>query len=491
MLPVGSKFLLLAKGSLWMGNRSIPLIVAIVLSLTACTSENGPRVTREPARPAADQQIDPSLLRLIEPQIEAIEADMGSGKAHGTLGMMYEANEAWQLAQTAYENAAAVDPSIPEWLYHAALAQQALGDSVGAVQKFQSIAEQFPEFAPGRHSYGLARLEAGDVESAERELSKVLQLKGSLSEANAALAQLRNLQGRFPEALELAEKAVALAPRSNRALFVRGTALRGLKRFDEADPDLRAGSGAIPGVIPDSLSLSIGQYITGLTLQVDRGADLIELGRYDDAISVLISALGDHPDDVSLRTNLSVAYLRKGDFESATEVLTTLLDADPDHLPTLLNLSEALWAQRDLVRGLQVANHAVEKHPTSGLAHFARTRILFAQERIQEGLIAIKEAILHDPLNAEIQSAAGEGHLRLNQLAEAEQYFRRSVELNAIPLPPRANLCAVLIRQHRWKEAEQGLLQLSREAPDHPQIRALQQRFAEARAGRTTTPGGN
>ena len=66
MLPVGSKFLLLAKGSLWMGNRSIPLIVAIVLSLTACTSENGPRVTREPARPASDQQTDPSLPRPLE-----------------------------------------------------------------------------------------------------------------------------------------------------------------------------------------------------------------------------------------------------------------------------------------------------------------------------------------------------------------------------------------------------------------------------------------
>ncbi len=474
-----------------MGNRAVLLIVTITLSLPACTSDNGTQVTREPARPEADVQLDPSLLRIIEPQIEIIEANKGSGKAHGTLGTMYEANEAWGLAQRAYENAAAVEPSFPEWLYHAALAQQALGDSAGAAQKFQWIAERFPEFAPGRHSYGLARLEAGDIEAAERELTKVQQLKSSLSEANAALAQLRNLQGRFPEALELAEKAVALAPRSSRARFVRGTALRGLKRFDEASPDLRAGSGATPGVIPDALTMSIGRYITGLTLQVDRGADLIELGRYDDAISVLVSALGDHPDDVSLQTNLSVAYLRKGEFDSATEVLTKLLEADPDHLPTLLNLSEALWAQRDLEKGLQVSNHAVEKHPTSGLAHFARTRNLFAQERIQEGLAAIEEAILHDPLNAEIQSAAGEGHLRLNQLEQAEKYFRRSVELNAIPLPPRANLCAVLIRRHRWKEAEEGILQLSREAPDHPRIRALQQRFAEARAGRTTTPGGN
>ena len=113
--------------------------------------------------------------------------------------------------------------------------------------------------------------------------------------------------------------------------------------------------------------------------------------------------------------------------------------------------------------------------------------------RVEEGVIECEEAARLVPRNPEIRSAAGEGYFRLNRLADSERHLRKAIEIEPRLLPPRFNLCAVLIRTQRFAEAQEILIGLTRDAPDHPQVRFLQERFTEARsaAGSRRPPRGS
>lgn len=469
---------------------SMFLLGALGCTALGCTADRGASGLA-PALPAAGAELDPLLQQRILAQVAVIERAPADAVAHGTLGLIYEANELWEPARRAYENAAALAPQTPEWLYHAALCQAETGDASGGEQKLAEVARRAPRFAPGRHQYGLALLSSGDIPGAERELLAVKDLAGTLPEAHTALAELRNTEGRFAEGLLLAERALELDPASLRARYLRGVALRGIGRAEEAAADLAAGADAKRQRIPDPLMGQLSRHYVGRSVQVGQGADLVEAGRYDEAIALLRAALVERPEDEAILNNLSVAYQRKGDNQAAYDLLIAHHKKDRDHLPTLLNLSEALWALRRFDEELGIAQHAVRVHPQSGSAHFALAKALFALQRFPEGIDACETSIRLDPTNGEVYSAAGEGLLRIDALDRAEPHLRRAIELVPNTLPPRANLCALLIRRGRLAEAEVALRELTRRAPDHPQVRILQDRFVEAqRAAATGKPAG-
>ncbi len=465
---------------------TVLLIVAGLLLSAGCRASGPSSTGLEPVRPPAGLTLEPVLAKKVEAQIASVVKRPTDPEAHGTLAMIYEANAVWDLATGAYENAATLAPERPEWLYHAATCDMRTGDSSGAEARLKDLAIRFPQFAPARHRLGLALLDAGDLAGAERELLAVHRLGPSIAEANAALAQLRNVEGRFAEALPYAQKAVALDPRSQRARFMRGQSLRGLGRDSEARGDLTAG--AVSGTLLDAIDRRLGNFSVGVSVHVDRGANLIDAGRFDEAIRVLRAGLEDRPDHPSLLTNLAVAYQKSGKQREALEILEKLYRDDPNDLPILLNLSETLWASREYPRGLEVASVAVDQHPESGLAHFAKGRILFALNRVDEGVAACVTAGSLEPQNSEIQSAIGEGYFVQRDLERSAEHFQRSVELDPSSFAHRTNLCTVLQGLERWDQADVILAELIRVAPTHPKVQVLEERAASRKIAPPSTP---
>mgnify|MGYP002638751300 CR=1 FL=1 len=464
---------LVSGGQFGSAFSSFALLATLLTGLTlGCTSKTSP-AGLAPARPPSDLAIEEVLRAKVDVQIAFIDAHPADAQAHGLLGMIYQANEVWEPAMRAYLNAATLAPDQPEWLFHAAKCEVHTGNSTNAKSKFADLATRFTEFAPGRHRYGLALIDDGDFDGAERELAAALRLKPTLSEVHAAFAQLRNVQSRFAEALLFAEKAVELDPRSLRARFLRGQALRGLGRLADAKPDLDAGSGAAPGQLSTRLDAQIPGLAVGMSVQVDKGADLVEAGRVDEAIQLFRAALVERPDHAALLTNLAVAYQRKGDYAASSEILETLLAKSPDDLPVLLNLAQSLMSAGDHKRGLEVSSHAAERHPQSGLARYAKGRVLYSLSRVSEGLAECVRAGELEPQNGEIQSAIGAGYFMTNQLDLAEDHFRRSIELDPRSLSPRINLCGVLFRLGKRTEAEAALTELEQLAPENPRVKSL------------------
>ena len=463
--------------------------IAIVSSLTiattlatcvGCTSEiEAPPI----ARPAPDRALDPTLRRALEPKLAAVTAAPRDANAHGLLAMVYEANEVWDLAALAYESAAHLDPTTPEWPFHAILCRTETGGSDRVLPDLTAFVERFPQFAPAHHTLGRIHLEAGEIDAAGRAFERARTLRPTAPEPLIALAQLSLLDGEPAASLARAEGALALAPDSPHARYTRGQALRALGRLDEAEPDLVAGVGGPPGRPRDAIDVRIPRLAVGISTLVDRAADLIDAGRAEEAIRHLRAALADHPDHTALRTNLAVALQRTGKLSEARTVLESLLAESPGDLAILLNLSEVLWQLRDHRRGLEIAEQVTAAHPEHGLARYAQGRALYAVGRAEEGLAACLLAAEAEPRNAMIQAGVAEGYVTQRKVAEAAESFARAAELDPRNLAYRANHCAMLLHLRRLAEAESVLEQLEVVAPADPRVIKLREQLVAAGGG--------
>ena len=151
---------------------------------------------------------------------------------------------------------------------------------------------------------------AGGAALARQESSAVRK------EAQVALesAQLFAKQERWPEAIELYRRSLALSPRNEAAELGLSDAYRGVHNYEEARSFLQRAR---------------RQHPRSVAILVALGSLEIEAESFDAAIAALRSALALAPNDVKLRNLLGSAYLSKGDAAAALAQFEKVLARDP------------------------------------------------------------------------------------------------------------------------------------------------------------------
>lgn len=127
-------------------------------------------------------------------------------------------------------------------------------------------------------------------------------------------AQFLAKQERWPEAIELYRRALALSPRNEAAELGLSDAYRGVHNYEEA----RA-----------ILNTARQQHPKSVAILVALGSLEIEAESFDAAIAALRSALALAPNDVKLRNLLGTAYLSKGESAAALAQFEKVLARDP------------------------------------------------------------------------------------------------------------------------------------------------------------------
>jgi Flp pilus assembly protein TadD len=122
----------------------------------------------------------------------------------------------------------------------------------------------------------------------------------SLLSLGVALKQL----GRLAEALECAERAIALEPNDPNAHINRASALNGLRRFEEAQ---------------QSAERAIELDLTHAKAHHNHGIALNGLGRVEEALASICRAIELDPNDAAAHRNCAVALNNLSRFEEALE----------------------------------------------------------------------------------------------------------------------------------------------------------------------------
>jgi len=376
---------------------------------------------------------------------------------------------------------------------------------------------------------------AGDYDGAIKECREAIRLKPQLAEAHFKLGDAFSFKGDHRGAIACAREAIRLEPDYADAHFWLGRSLIQLRDFDGAiaafrevvrlKPDhpeayywlsIALGDQGHPDEARKAwreafrLDPDIGQTLTfrhhfedddvvkleRRTSHFDRGKQLFDQGKSDEALAEWREPLKADPGSVQAHAILGLGLLQKGHLDEAIAEFRDAVRLDPGSAEYLAYLGDALYAKGQSDQAIASYQKAIQFQPDLARAYVglgmtlwewkgdhkgaeaaARTAIglkkleiadasrahnclgnaLLGQQRFDEALVSYREAARLQPDAPEPHANIGNLCSMKGQLEDAAQECRESIRLAPKFAEGHAILGQVLIAQ---KNQDEGIKEL-------------------------------
>jgi tetratricopeptide (TPR) repeat protein len=237
---------------------------------------------------------------------------------------------------------------------------QRLPDALAAFQRAATLDPSNPQFAVGA---AVCAAMLGDAEKAEQQLRKITRHHPVYALAWLNLGNVLRQQGRFREAADIYRRVTRLDPAFADAYNNLGSVLHGESRYDEAEQAYREYLRLQPDAAVGYLNLA---------------SLLIDLGRTAEAVEVCdrgIGRLGESREFPELHWVRGSAFAHQGRFDAALAAFGTAVRLDPNHARAVTGFGLALLQSGNpqqglhwLLRALTLESHAPEfRHAMAGV----------------------------------------------------------------------------------------------------------------------------
>jgi hypothetical protein len=122
-----------------------------------------------------------------------------------------------------------------------------------------------------------------------------------------------------------------------------------------------------------------------------RGHELINQGRYSEAITLLHDVVRRYPTQDAAYHNLGFAYLRAGQYAEAIAAFQTAIQLDPGYAPSHYGLGLTFWAQHNNTQAIAAFQAAIRLQPTHAAAHHDLGMAYHRAGRDREALATLKQ----------------------------------------------------------------------------------------------------
>ena len=458
----------------WAGRAGLVFGVLVVGALVAVVLMRRGRAGFEVPVPTDLESFDPQITAYLKKYIQRARAAPLDFDAQATLGRVYGANSVWREARACFASAALLKPDEPLARHHEAIATDELGEAVAAFEMFGQNAREFPNFAPGRHRYGVGLLFRGRLEDAAAEFEHVIALAPSTPEGYIGLGEVRFREGDPAASVRHLQKALQFNPQLHRARHLLGSAYLKLGRTAEAKRYLSGSVGTGRLSLADSWTQDQRQHALVLADQIDRALGWLDAGQPAEGARILEEALSWHPGNVDVSNNLAIMYLQLGRAEEALNLLGESLRQDDSRFETYINLAALQMSVKEFEKALATIDRAIALAPQVAQVHLTRGHILLPLDRIEEAIEALARASELDAENLSIHVELAQLYLRFRRYPEAKEHFRAIVDGDPTNFGAFVRLCHVCIRLDDLEEAEEILAELYELDPNNTDIVKLQ-----------------
>ncbi len=195
----------------------------------------------------------------------------------------------------------------------------ALGRYVDAAALVPALAAGQPTLDTAARAYNNAvqLFQGEDLETAGVSLESALVIDPSLMTARLLLAEVRQQQGDYVEAIALASQVFDQEPGNVSSLAILHRAY--VKTGDSEN------ASKVFGLLADADPSSVAITFT------EEGARLFREGQTEAAVEVLEQAVTLDPDNAEANFHLGVAYVGEGKTGEAKKLLARFLELSPDH----------------------------------------------------------------------------------------------------------------------------------------------------------------
>jgi tetratricopeptide (TPR) repeat protein len=212
-------------------------------------------------------------------------------------------------------------------------------------------------------------------------------------------------------------------------------------------------------------------------------------------------ALELKPDLRNARLRLAEAQVRTGQFAEALEHLNVYREEDPDHPTAVTASARCLRSSGRSEEARRLMDDWLSRNPGNGLAFMVRGQLEMDQDRPEQALKWLLRPETQALFNMELNETLARVYRRLGNLAEADRYDEKNLQLdkdfkrmemltkesfiNPKDVSPRWEAGTILLRHGQHQEAARWLLSALQEDPNHKPthqaLAELYQRIGERR----------
>ncbi|MGP8200624.1 MAG: tetratricopeptide repeat protein [Limisphaerales bacterium] len=198
--------------------------------------------------------------------------------------------------------------------------------------------------------------------------------------------------------------------------------------------------------------------------------DLVEKGRWDEAIAHCQKALEIDPDNPDAHNTLGVALVKKGRVDEAIAHYQEALRLQPSFAKAHFNLGEALEKQGKLDEAISQYRLALQCNPDYTEAHHNLGSALRQQGGLDEAIMHFQAALQFNPNSARTHDDLGIALLEKGDVDQAIAHFQRALQINPRNANAQNNLANALLQKGNLSDAIAHFQQALQIHPDEPAI---------------------
>ena len=314
----------------------------------------------------------------------AATAQAGMAEAYLAVAQAVQGEASDELAMIYARSAAILDGTNTDAILSAATLLERLGQFDLANASFRSVPDDSPAYQMAEMGRANALNKAGKVDAAIEVFEALLKQKPQFARGHASMGDTLRAAERYPEAIAAYTKALDIYPDSDPikwlVYYTRGIAYHLSDDWDNAEIDMRA-SLALEPDNPNVLN-----YL---------GYSLVERGEHpDEALDMIERAVAAQPQNGAIVDSLGWVLYQRGRYQEAVghlETAASLLAVDPiinDHL------GDAYWAVGREIEAHFQWNRALSFDPTEADATRIRRKLEIGLDAVlaEEGAAPLKEA---------------------------------------------------------------------------------------------------
>jgi choline-sulfatase len=285
---------------------------------------------------------------------------------------------------------------------------------------------------------------------------EMLRERPGFADCHLQMSKIAAAEGNLEAARVAAAKAVAVAPKNERAHLQLAALLKQRGDLDGAIVHFRA-----------ALALEPNAPETRMLL----GRALAEKGQLDEAASLLGSTATAQPESAGAATQLGFVLARQGKLPEAVVQYRRALALDPGSAEAHAYLGSALASQGQWDEALTHLEIALKARPENAELHDRLGMALREKGRSEEALGHFREAVRLDPGLAIAHYNLGRTLKQQGKLDEAIVHYRRALAIDPRLAVAHNGLGSALGSQGRLAEAVHEFREALRLQPDYEEAR--------------------
>jgi tetratricopeptide (TPR) repeat protein len=316
---------------------------------------------------------------------------------------------------------------------------------------YRQILDETPNHADSLHLLGVVAHQRGQFRRAVQLMQRAVALAPEAGPYYCNLAESLRMSGDVAAAVAAAQKAIALIPHNPDAYNHLGLALQMQGRFEEALTAFR-----------EAISLRPDFALAHNNL----GGAYRDLERNDEALEAYREAVRLAPNLHLALSNLGQSLLEKGEKEEAEKYCRKAIELVPDFPEGLSNLGNALRAADNLTAAKECYRKALTLRPNVAMVHGNLGQALQQEGNLDDAIRCYEQAAALDPKSPRFESYLASAFSEKEDFAGAIEHYRKALALKP-DFPEALNgLGSVLHEQGDFKQAIACFEDVLRQKPD-------------------------